>query len=108
MFLEFTSCTTVVAACAKSQIGSSSVDEATDAAISLTIEGSTVGQIGAAREHKQRTGRGPGLFEQDVGSDWNNGVGGGQEATEGIEAVTHTLDRRSITCSTSTRPLIIP
>ncbi|POR32165.1 hypothetical protein TPAR_07601, partial [Tolypocladium paradoxum] len=89
--LELASPAAVVAAGAQPEVRAAATDVVGDAAVPLAVEDPAVAQVGASGDDEECAGRGPGLLEDGGLGDGDDGVVGGEQAAERVQALSDGL-----------------
>lgn len=94
--LELAPRAAVVAARAEAEIAAAALDELLDAPVPFAVQGPAVRQVSSAGHHEEGAGGGPGLADDHLAGDGDDGVVGRQDAAQGVQTLPHGVHGRAI------------
>jgi hypothetical protein len=95
--LELASLAAVVTPRAETEVCAAALDKLLDSTVARAIKRSAVPQIRSSRHHQQGASQRPRLLDEHVGGHGDHGIVRGEEAAEGVEAVSDGFDGATIT-----------
>lgn len=93
--LELAPAASVVPTGTETEVSAAATDIVGDTAVAGTVEDAAVAQVAAARDDEESAGGLPGFFQEGGLGDGDDGVGWGEEAAEGVDAVADRFDGRA-------------